>query len=178
MTARRPTTGSSLFALALAMLLALSACAPDDPAAPAAADRTPAAAPPSSEEVATAMAPPPEGGDTASQDTATGALPDELASFACRGTEPAWTLALSPDGATLQTDDGEFALAGELRQTSTGAWTWLSETDRAAESSYALLLSPSACFPGEGQRAEPYIAELSLPDGRRASGCCAPAIGD
>lgn len=164
------STLTRLTALPLASALALAACAPapDDAATPVVAAPAPVVADVLPSAPST---PPPAPLDEAT----TAAIPDELASFACVGGEPAWTLALSPDGAALHVDDRDHALAGELRQTSTGAWTWLSAVDPETEGSYALLLSPSACFPGEGQPAQPYIAELSLPDGRRASGCCEPA---
>jgi hypothetical protein len=99
-------------------------------------------------------------------------------SFHCAGDAPPWTLDLAAAGAALTIDDASTMLPGELKRTAGGAWTWLGATDDAPDRSVALLLVPGQCFPAEGAPAQPYLAELSLADGRRTTGCCAPVAGD
>jgi uncharacterized membrane protein len=150
--------------IALALLLALAACSRE--AAPPAAD-APADAP---APVAEAPAPaPPEAAPPAGQ------VPR---AFLCRGNEPFWALDLAVDNALLKTPDGETVLAGELRATEGGAWTFRGAPEDSPGEAVGAVLSPAQCFDtmADGP-AMPFSAAVNLPDGRTANGCCTAEYG-
>ena len=98
--------------------------------------------------------------------------------FLCRGNEPFWALDIGVDGGVLKTPEGETVLAGELRATGTGAFTFRGAPEDQPESFTGAVLSPAQCFDtmADGP-AMPYSAVLSFADGREGSGCCTAEFG-
>ena len=149
--------------LAIGIVLVLAACSREpDPTAPAAA---PAPPPP---EAPVAVDPP-------DPETSGGQVPR---AFLCRGNEPFWALDVGVDGGVLKTPEGETVLAGELRATGTGAFTFRGAPEDQPEALAGVVMSPAQCFDtmADGP-AMPFAAVLSFADGREGSGCCTVEYG-
>lgn len=150
--------------IALALLLALAACSRD--AAPPPAE-TPAAAP-----APIAEAPAPAEAEAAPP---AGQVPR---AFLCRGNEPFWALDLAVDNALLKTPEGETVLAGDLRATDGGAWTFRGAPEDSPGEAVGAVLSPAQCFDtmADGP-AMPFSAAVNFADGSTANGCCTAEYG-
>lgn len=149
-------------ALAIPLLLALAACSRDpEPVA------TPDPAP--------EPAPAPEAAAPDAAAAPTGQVPR---AFLCRGNEPFWALDAVVDGAVLKTPDGETALAGELRATEGGGFTFRGAPADQPEAITGAVISPGQCFDtmADGP-AMPYSAVLGFADGRQGTGCCTVEFG-
>lgn len=98
--------------------------------------------------------------------------------FLCRGNEPFWSLDISARSALLKTPETEIALTGELKATSTGAYTFRGADEDDAATAVEALITPGQCFDtmADGP-ASPYNAVAMLADGREGSGCCSVEFG-
>ena len=150
-------------ALAIALVLVLAACSREPEPTPA-----PAPAPAPEPVVETQAAPEPAA-------AAEGQVPR---AFLCRGNEPFWALDVGVDGGVLKTPDGETVLAGELRATGTGAFTFRGAPEDQPEAFTGAVMSPAQCFDtmADGP-AMPFSAVLSFADGREGTGCCTVEYG-
>lgn len=150
--------------IALALLLALAACSRE-------------AAPPPAEAPAESPTPVAEAPAPAEAEAAppAGQVPR---AFLCRGNEPFWALDLAVDNALLKTPEGETALAGELRATDGGAWTFRGAPEDSPGDGVGAVLSPAQCFDtmADGP-AMPFSAAVNFPDGSTANGCCTAEYG-
>lgn len=162
----------SLLRWALPACLVLAGCDAPEPGSAAsgptiAAEPAPAAAEPAS--AVTALkeveAPP-------------SALKPAVTEFTCTGADPAWSLQVATGTGWLRLPEGDTELAGTLKETSTGAYTWLGIPADDPARSVALLIVPDHCFPADGGAALPFTAQLSLADGSEVGGCCIPSPGD
>jgi invasion protein IalB/uncharacterized membrane protein len=101
--------------------------------------------------------------------------------FACRGNDPAWSLAIDQQRATLRLPDsepatrelmGKFSMSGEGR---TSIMTWRGKAPGEHGELIAFIVEQS-CREGtsdtEGQAAFAFQTQVTLPDGRKTRGCC------
>ena len=134
--------------------------------APSLGEVQPAAPPPSS--------PPPAGRKRAKA----------VLQFACRGNEPAWSLAIDHDTArylTLQGSEPQAVpLQGKLRVTGEGRTPDVDWRGKAADgSAYKVLIQEQACRDSMADAASgalPYRARLTLPGGKIVQGCCSAGL--
>lgn len=151
-----------LSALAVALLCACRAPAPDAGTAP---PPTPpeAAQPPAAPAAATAPAAP------------AGQVPRV---FTCRGNEPSWALDIGAYGADFRSPDSETRFDGELRANAGGSFRFSGLSADGSGQEVNALMSPGQCFDtmADGP-ARPFIAQVLLPDGGNASGCCSAEYG-
>lgn len=152
--------------LATALVLALAACSREPEPAPAPAP-APVAAP--------APGAPSEAGAAETADSPADQVPR---TFLCRGNEPFWALEVGVDGGVLSTPDGETVLAGELRATETGAFTFRGAPEDQPEAVLGAVLAPAQCFDtmADGP-AMPFSATLSFTGGLEGNGCCTAEYG-
>jgi uncharacterized membrane protein len=146
--------------------------APDSPAPRAASERARKPA------VVTETAPPQQAAASAGPPPRKGRR-ESLRQFACRGNEPSWSLVLDHERGTLTLPDapaqawtGKFSISGEGR---TPIMTWKGRASGQPRDLTAIIVE-QACrdsmSDGEGQTAFAFHAQVTLPDGRKARGCC------
>lgn len=148
--------------LPLLFVIALAGCrqAPEPetpaPAAPAPVAETPAPAP-------------------APETAPAGQVPR---AFLCRGNEPFWSLDISTASALLKTPESEVPLAGTLKATSTGAYTFRGADEDDAALVVEAMITPGQCFDtmADGP-ASPFSAVVKLADGAEGNGCCSVEFG-
>jgi uncharacterized membrane protein len=106
---------------------------------------------------------------------------ESIRQFTCRGNEPAWSLAIDKDLATLavpgqepesQEFAGKFRIAGEGR---TPIVQWKGRAP-GIKGEIAAMITQEACkdtmSEREGQADFAFKAQVTLLDGRKVSGCC------
>lgn len=104
---------------------------------------------------------------------------ESLRQFVCRGNEPAWLLELDRERGTLTLPDaqpqalaGKFSISGEGR---TPITTWKGRASGERRDLTAIIVE-QACRDSmsddEGQTAFAFLAQVTLPDGRKVRGCC------
>jgi uncharacterized membrane protein/invasion protein IalB len=146
--------------------------APDAPPPRAAGERARKPA------VVTEMAPPQQAAASAGVPPRKGRR-ESLRQFACRGNEPSWSLVLDHDRGTLTVPEaqpqaltGKFSISGEGR---TPIMTWKGRASGQPRDLIAIIVE-QACrdsmSDGDGQTAFAFHAQVTLPDGRKARGCC------
>jgi uncharacterized membrane protein/invasion protein IalB len=129
--------------------------------------------------VVTDVAPPQQPAANAGPPPRKGRRGESLRQFACRGNEPSWSLALDHERGTLTLPDlepraftGKFSISGEGR---TPIMTWKGRTSGEPRDLTAIIVE-QACrdsmSDGEGQTAFAFLAQVTLPDGRKVRGCC------
>jgi uncharacterized membrane protein len=100
----------------------------------------------------------------------------ETPPLVCYGAEPNWSLELSTTAARLKVPgEEEAAYAG--RGTSLAALrvtAWRGRLAGAGAGDLVALLTETACSDGMSDAKRPYVARVSLPDGRLLAGCCRP----
>jgi uncharacterized membrane protein/invasion protein IalB len=110
---------------------------------------------------------------------------ESVREFACRGSEPTWSLAIDHEHATLRLLDGEpaaqelsgkFSISGEGR---TPIMTWKGKA-AGERSGLTAVIVEQACQDSlsrtEGQTGFAYQTQVTLPDGRKVRGCCSAGL--
>ncbi len=123
----------------------------------------------------TAAAPPPAAAAPAPAAVPSGQVPRV---FACRGNEPSWALDIAADGADFRTLDAEARFDGVLKANEGGSFRFSGLAADSTGQEVNALMSPGQCFDtmADGP-AQPFIAQVLLPDGTEASGCCRAEYG-
>ncbi|MBP6597774.1 MAG: hypothetical protein KA196_09725 [Arenimonas sp.] len=123
-------------------------------------------------------APPPELPTVASGNLAPAPAGQVPRVFTCRGNEPAWALDIAAQGADLRTLDTESRFDGELKANQGGSFRFSGLAADITGLQVSALMAPGQCFDtmADGP-ALPFIAQVVLPDGTDASGCCRAEYG-
>jgi uncharacterized membrane protein len=154
-----------LSALAVALLCACRAPTPD--AGTEVTPRPPEAAPP-----------PPTAPAAATPAPASAPAGQVPRVFACRGNEPSWALDISAFGADFRSTDVESRFDGELKANEGGSFRFSGLAVDGSGQEVNALMSPGQCFDSMADGpARPFIAQVLLPDGGNASGCCSAEYG-
>lgn len=110
---------------------------------------------------------------------------ESLRQFACRGDEPAWSLAIDRQRATLRLADaepatreltGKFSISGEGR---TPVMTWRGKAAGERGELTAVIVEQEckdSVSEGEAQTASAFQVQVKLPDGRKVRGCCTAGL--